>query len=249
MKNYTQYLLIIILSICACKEDQKVDCNVFEWGYEGESGPAFWEACHEDCDGEVQSPVDLSGAIQDNTLLPLSINYSTVPVNLVNNGHTVEFEYEEGSHITFDGVEYELVQFHFHAQSEHTVGGQYYPLEAHLVHKNEASGDLAVIGVFFETGGENTFLQNFINDLPDEVDEHFQSATTINAYGLLPAELMYYTYNGSLTTPPCSEIVNWIVLKTPIQISSSQLEKFIHILHNNNRPVQPLHGRQIRASI
>ena len=252
MKNNKSYILFLFVSFIltnGCKEDTSIDCNVFHWGYEEESGPEHWAGCFEDCDGQAQSPVDITGAIQDNTLVPLSVDYEDAPVNLINNGHTVEFEYESGSVLLFDGVQYELLQFHFHAESEHSVSGQLYPLEVHLVHKNEASGNLAVIGILFETGDENTFLQQFINNLPDETDEYFQVDTLVNVGELLPEDHSYYTYGGSLTTPPCSEIVTWVLLKTPVEISNPQLQQFTSILHNNNRPIQQLHGRMIRESM
>ena len=252
MKHIKSYFLLVFTSlilISACKEDTSVDCSVFHWGYEEESGADHWAKCSEECDGQSQSPVDLTGAIQDNTLAPLSVDYNDTPINLTNNGHTVEFEYEPGSVLIFNGIQYELLQFHFHAESEHSVSGQLYPLEAHLVHKNVATGNLAVVGLLFETGNENLFFQQFINHLPDEKDEHFQLDTLVNVAELLPQDRRYFTYTGSLTTPPCSEIVTWIVLKTPVEISNSQLQLFTNILHNNNRPIQPLHGRIVRESI
>lgn len=249
IKFYYLFLSVSFILAYACKKDSSVDCNVFHWGYEDESGPEHWAKCNEECDGQAQSPVDIAATVQDNTLELLSIDYKDTPVNLINNGHTIEFEYEPGSVLFFDGVQYELLQFHFHAGSEHSVSGQLYPLEVHLVHKNEATGNLAVIGILFETSDENVFLQEFIHQLPDETDEHFQLDTLINVNELLPQDQRYYTYSGSLTTPPCSEIVTWIVLKTPVEISNSQLQLITNILHNNNRPIQPLHGRVVRESI
>jgi len=251
MKNIKNDFLLVLLTcllISSCKDEKAIDCNVFQWGYEGDSGPDHWSTCTSDCGGQTQSPVDITEAVPDNTLPPLSIVYEDVPIDLTNNGHTIEFEYESGSSLSFEGIQYELIQFHFHTKSEHTLAGQHYPLEVHLVHKNTATGNLVVIGVFFETGNENPFLQHFINDLPDQKDEHFSSAEIVSVNDLLPLDRRYYTYNGSLTTPPCSEIVNWIVMKTPVEISNSQLQHFISILHSNNRPIQPLHGREIKES-
>jgi carbonic anhydrase len=129
------------------------------------------------------------------------------------------------------------------------VAGQHFPLEAHLVHKHAASGNIVVVGILFETGSENAFLQHFIQDLPEEKDDHFFSTSLVNVHELLPVDQRYYTYARSLTTPPCSETVSWIVLKTPVGISSTQLQRFTNILHNNYRPLQALLGREIRESI
>lgn len=248
MKKYLPFLFLLYLSVAviACKD--KVDCELFHWSYEGDTGPEHWATCSSDCDGQDQSPVDIFSPVQDNTLPALLTQYEDVPVSLLNNGHTIEFEYEPGSSVTYGGVEYVLSQFHFHTASEHTLAGQHFPLEAHLVHKDTITNNLLVVGIFFETGNSNLFLEDFIEDLPDEKDEHFSSAQLINVNDLLPSMTDYYTYIGSLTTPPCSEVVTWIVLKNPVDISTSQLQSFVDILNHNNRPVQPLNGRVIKES-
>ena len=119
-------------------------------------------------------------------------------------------------------------------------------MEAHLVHKHDATGQLAVIGIFFVEGNESVFLQHFTDSLPDVKDEHFTSTELVSVHDLFSVEESYYTYSGSLTTPPCSEIVTWLVMKTPVEASVSQIQKFHDVLHDNNRPVQALTGRTIR---
>jgi len=250
IKNDFLLVLLLFILISSCKKDEEVDvCDVFQWSYEGDSGQDYWSTCITDCGGQTQSPVDITDAVLDTTLPPLSIAYENVPIDLTNNGHTIEFEYEPGSNLSFEGIQYELIQFHFHTLSEHSVAGHHFMMEAHLVHKDTLTGNLIVIGVLFErTENENPFLQHFINDLPDEKDEHFSSAEIVNVNDLLPLDRHYYTYNGSLTTPPCSEIATWIVMKTPVEISISQLLQFTNIMHQNNRFIQPLNGRVIKES-
>jgi len=223
-------------------------CNDFHFAYDGEEGPDHWATCFADCGGGTQSPIDIAGAVTDMTLPGLEVHYENVPIELINNGHTVEFEYETGSKLVLNGEDYKLLQFHFHSSSEHTVGGTQYPMEAHLVHINEATGALAVIGIFFENGAENTFLKNFSDNLPASSGDHYSPGSLANVEELLPADGNYYTYTGSLTTPPCSEIVTWIVMKAPVEASSEQLSNFSGVLHDNFRPVQDLNGRTVLAS-
>ncbi len=156
----------------------------------------------------------------------------------------MQFNYEASSTMDLNGVDYNLLQFHFHTGSEHTINGTQYPMEVHLVHQNDA-GELAVVGIMFEEGNENAFLKNFSDNLPAAKDDNYSSTTKVNAGDLIPSTGGYFTYSGSLTTPPCSEIVTWIVMKNPIQISASQIENFHTIMHDNFRPTQPLNGRVI----
>lgn len=141
----------------------------------------------------------------------------------------------------------ELLQFHFHAPSEHTIDGKTYPIEAHLVHKGQ-DGKLAVIRVFMKSGRENRFIQALWSNLPASEGENQVRGISINASALPPANKSYYNYPGSLTTPPCSEGVNWIVLKTPIEVSPEQIEAFKSIYNGNARPVQPLNSREIQVN-
>jgi len=163
---------------------------------------------------------------------------------VVNNGHTIQVNYNEGSSIKVDGMTFELKQFHFHGPSEHTINGQYFELEMHLVHQS-ADGSLAVVGVLIREGAENPAFAPFSDHLPTKSGEEYSSQDTINADDLLPASRLSYRYSGSLTTPPCSEGVKWLVLTTPIEMSGTQIASFKDIIQNNNRPVQPHNGRDI----
>ena len=165
---------------------------------------------------------------------------------MVNNGHTIQVNLPAAGAVTLDGVEYKLLQFHFHTPSEEKIDGKAYPLVAHLVHKN-AQGQLAVVAVLFRVGKENTALKPVFEHLPTKESETFKLGLDINSADLLPANRAYYAFMGSLTTPPCSEEVRWQVLKTPVELSASQLAAFRRLYQMNARPVQPLNGRKVLA--
>lgn len=220
------------------------------WGYEGDHGPERWghmssdfKACSE---GRTQSPIDLSNAAQED-LSDIKFNYKGSKLNVVNNGHTVQVNYDGGSSIEVDGSEYNLVQFHFHTPSEHTVDGKSYGNEMHLVHKND-KGHLAVVGVLVEEGNEHKAYKDIWANLPRNANEKKSVDMNISVAELLPQERDYFTYAGSLTTPPCSENVKWIVLKSPIEMSGEQIGQIQDIMKKNNRPVQPMHDRKLKVS-
>jgi carbonic anhydrase len=228
------------------------------WHYEGAEGPANWgtlspkfAACGE---GTSQSPVDIADTVAGTEPLELKTNLLPGALKIahhehvadgINNGHTIQINYEGGDTLTIGNDSYTLVQYHFHNQSEHTVKGRHYPMEMHLVHK-AASGKLAVIGVFIEEGAHNAAFDPIWSNLPKQkgVETHYPSVT-VDVDRLLPTNRASYRYDGSLTTPPCSEGVRWIVMTTPIQLSADQIKAFTAIIHDNNRPTQPLNGRPV----
>lgn len=221
------------------------------WGYDGEHGPGHWAALNKEyasCgNGKTQSPIDIRGAVPGK-LAPIQFDYRATPLHIIDNGHTVQVNYGPGSSMSVDGKRYELVQFHFHRPSEETIDGVAYPLEAHLVHK-DAQGRLAVVAVLLRQGAENPFLRSLWTHLPAEKEkEKVVGNLGINAADLLPKSRRYYTFDGSLTTPPCSEGVTWFVLTAPADLSASQVARFDKIYHNNARPTQPLNGRVVRVS-
>ena len=218
------------------------------WGYEAENGPDVWAQLSPEyglCGAGIhQSPIDIVN-LTPAKLPPITFNYQPTFLNIYNTGNTIEVVYTEGSWIEVDGTKYHLLQFHFHAPSEHTVVGNLYDMEMHLVHKSE-DGTLAVIGVLIESGSINTAFASFWHCLPSIPGESAQmKGVILNASDLLPSAKQTYRYNGSLTTPPCSEGVKWFVLTTPIEMSHSQIAAFKVILSGNNRPVQPLNGREL----
>lgn len=214
------------------------------WGYSGDIGPEYWGELDESfitcANGQEQSPVDVSGNIQQADII---FNYQSGGINVVNNGHTVKVNYQKGSTITINGNTFELLQFHFHAPSENYITGKSYPMELHLVHK-DAQGHLAVVGVMIEEGEANTEMEKVYMphmDIHEDIHTVHMLAEPVDATALLPSEQSHYTFQGSLTTPPCSEGVLWLLMDNSITFSKQQIEAFKHAMgHQNNRPVQRL---------
>jgi carbonic anhydrase len=218
------------------------------WSYKDDTGPAHWgdlsETFHMCKEGKNQSPIDLSGFLEAE-LPAISIDYKAVATDDLNNGHTVQVNFAKGSTFSVDGKTFTLKQYHFHTPSENRINGKSFPMEAHFVHADK-DGNLAVIALMFKEGKVNSALQTILDNMPQNAgDEHNLSATKLNAISLLPENKEYYRFNGSLTTPPCSEGVLWIVMKHPVEASKAQLEAFSKVLGKNNRPVQPVNSRAI----
>nr|VVV04556.1 Carbonic anhydrase [Aliivibrio wodanis] len=210
-----------------------------EWSYAGETAPANW---HGTCQtGVNQSPIDITNAIES-TLEPITFNYAQAGKNIVNNGHTVQVNFDGKQSIQVEGTTFNLLQLHFHAPSENLIAGHSYPLEMHLVHADK-DGNLAVIGVMFKEGKTNTELAKIWAQMPKSGDVNLDSKLMLTR--LLPSNQAYYRFNGSLTTPPCTEGVTWFVMKNPITISAEQLIQFKSLYQGNNRPVQAINARPI----
>ncbi|MBI3804051.1 MAG: carbonic anhydrase family protein [Nitrospirae bacterium] len=221
------------------------------WEYIGKEGPEHWgeiDPQFEKCKtGHNQSPIDITSA-KPEKLSPIQFDYKAAPVALINNGHTIQVNVPKGNTITVNGKKYELLQFHFHSPSEHKISGKSGEMEVHLVHKS-AEGELAVVGVFINSGKENGVVKTLWENLPAEVGKEKPLAqANINPADFLPAKRTYSNYPGSLTTPPCSEGVNWLVMKDSIEVSKPQVEKFTSIFPMTARPVQPLHERTVKAA-
>ena len=221
------------------------------WEYEGPHGPAHWgtldPAYHACVAGTHQSPIDIRHATSGD-LPAITFAYHPSALKLIDNGHTIQVTYAPGSFISVAGKKYELLQFHFHHPAEEQVSGTSYPLVAHLVHKS-ADGKLAVVAVLFAQGAANDFVERLWMNLPKEQGkESTVPGAEVDVSTLLPASHGYFTYDGSLTTPPCTEGVTWFVLKTPVQISQNEIATFAGKYPHNARPVQQLHGRVIKAT-
>jgi carbonic anhydrase len=196
-------------------------------------------ACAE---GKEQSPVDIPASAPINPAA-IVFNYQPSALKIGNNGHTIQVDYAPGSSIQIEGKTYNLAQFHFHAMSEHTFNGHHRPLEIHFVHKSD-DGEWAVVGIMLNPGAENAAYAPVFNNLPAQAgDPQTISGVTVNAAEMLPTSQRYYRYEGSLTTPPCTEGINWFVLTRPVQVSEAQIKAFEQIYDNNYRPVQPLNER------
>jgi len=217
------------------------------WTYSGESGPDHWVQLSPEfhaCGGMNQSPVNLTGFIEAD-LQPIEFAYQFWGTEILNNGHTVRVNFGEGNSINVDGIWFDLKQFHFHAPSENQVNGKSYLIKAHLVHA-DSDGNLAVVAVPFTEGKGNETLAQTWSSMPEHAGDKFMLPSPILASGLLPVDRDYYRFDGSLTTPPCSEGVRWLVMKTPVPVSENQIESLVHVLHHpNNRPIQPINARTV----
>ena len=211
------------------------------WSYDGDTDPTHWTDLSTDyhtCgDGQRQSPIDID--ITTARQIPVTFNYHPIPIALLNNGHTIQQSGDGSCTLTLDHQDYPLLQFHFHTPSEHTHGGVHYPMELHLVHKHP-SGALVVVGLWLTPGREQPELAALSKTLPQRPGEQIKKTTPINLTNLLPQDQTLVRYSGSLTTPPCSEGVTWLVLTTPMEASPHQIEHFSQLLGNNARPLQRL---------
>lgn len=249
MKHSLILLITILIISCVQKTDLHKDAH---WSYEGETGPVHWGEIEKnsDCGGLFQSPLNIVNYKVDSLLTPLKITYSdsTHIHDIINNGHTIQYNFDSGDYITIEGVTYELKQFHFHEPAEHLIDGIRYPMVIHLVHKSE-NGTYAVLAVMAKEGKSSKpfdFLESF---LPIPVGENriVDSAFDMNLN--LPDNRAYFTYSGSLTTPPCTENVQWFIFKNPITVSLSQVEKLKALMPlNNYRDEQSLNDREIKLS-
>lgn len=220
------------------------------WSYEGETGPEKWGKLNrvwaKCASGNRQSPIDIRDGIRVD-LEPVVFEYVPSSFNVIDNGHTVQVNLAPGNRITLTGRTYELEQFHFHRPAEEKVDGRSFDMVAHLVHKDEA-GKLLVIAVLIEDGMQHAGIQTVWNNLPLEKYEPMVPVIQFDPSLMLPQRREYYTFMGSLTTPPCTEGVLWIVMKEPIQASQHQLDIFARLYPMNARPVQALSGRLIKES-
>jgi carbonic anhydrase len=222
------------------------------WGYAGPDGPEHWgdlEADFSACKtGEHQSPIDIVDA-QPAIIAPIHFDYKLTSLRMINNGHTIRVVYDAGSSISINGISLPLTQFHFHHLSETEINGNRYDMELHFVHEDPVSGRSAVVAVLIKSGAENPMLRVLWSHMPkDAGKEVFFKKIVINGSDLLPADQNYYTFDGSLTAPPCTENVKWYVMKTPIEASPAQIEAFSEYYPNNARPIQPTNGRTISES-
>ncbi len=220
------------------------------WSYDGEGGPANWGAMKPEfakcSSGSRQSPIDIRDGIKVQ-LEPVPFDYKPSAFRVIDNGHTVQVNVAPGNSIEVMGRRYELLQFHFHRPSEERIDGRQFDMVAHLVHK-DPEGRLAVVAVLLDRGSAQPVVQKVWNNLPLEKGEEVPARDTLDLNALLPSERSYFTYMGSLTTPPCSEGVLWMVMKQPVTISPEQIGIFARLYPMNARPVQSAAGRLIKES-
>jgi carbonic anhydrase len=178
----------------------------------------------------------------------LGIAWTRRPETIVNNGHTIQLNFAEGNTLEFGGMAYKLLQMHFHRPSEHLIGGKNFPMEAHFVHRNDAGG-LAVVGVLMAEGRPNAAFGKIVKTMPAAEGPAVKADAGIDPHGMLPTTLSYFRYPGSLTTPPCSEVVEWLLLTTPVQVSAADVAAFAKLYPMNARPVQKDNRRYVLRSI
>ena len=246
IKGWKKFLLaaVVISTLAVVSVAQKAH----SWSYSGATGPDHWSEISATCGtGRAQSPIDIVDPTKSK-LPALTFSYQASPLNVINNGHTIQANYAPGSNLVLEGKSYELQQFHFHHLSETAIKGKHSPMEAHLVHK-DTDGNLLVVAVLLKEGKANSAVETVWKNIgTEEGKANAPSGVSVDATKLLPGKREYYTFPGSLTTPPCSENVTWVVMTHPMTVSKEQIEAFAKLYPSNARPVQPLNGRKVLES-
>ncbi len=252
-------LLIVVLCSSGCQSVTERELNheemdIDHWSYQGETSPEHWEAIENgaDCGGKQQSPINIIdlNTVELELKSDLKMYYSseTHISRVMNNGHTVQFEFMRGDYILYDGDIYHLVQIHFHEHAEHLICGVVYPIEIHLVHIN-TSGKLTVLSILGMEGADSQIIELLEGFLPIAMGESKPIDVECDLNQMLPSDRTFYSYSGSLTTPPCTEGVNWVVFKNPIVLSLDEVQKLrSNMPINNYRYEQPLNGRVVHVN-
>ena len=230
------------------KINDKNTVALANWGYDGKEGPENWAKLSADyatCDtGRNQSPVNIQVALHA-PMLPLKMSQRFPAKEILNDGHTVQVNFSKGNILVLDGIAYQLKQLDFHAPSEHQINGKSFPLEAHFVHA-DSKNNLTIMAVMFKEGDENTALANLWLQMPAAPSAPTALKSRVIPSDLIPKVTNYYRLSGSLTSPPCTEGVSWLVMKAPMSASKAQIEAFKNVVHqHNNRPIQPMNGRVV----
>jgi carbonic anhydrase len=251
IRNYSLPAIIFCTMVFATASAVQEHHPEHTWDYGESKGPSHWGDLKPEfapCkNGHRQSPIDIRNA-QNADLPPIQFDYKPSPLHIIDNGHTVMINYGPGSSISVAGKKYALKQFHFHRPSEEKINGKGYEMVVHLVHADQED-KLAVVAVLLQKGADNPLVHELWNDLPKEKEqEEFLDSVQIDVAGLLPADRGYYTFSGSLTTPPCSENVTWFVLKHPVTVSAAEIEQFSKLYRHDARPTQPLYDRVVLES-
>ena len=240
-------VLLLVLVVWGCSSDSHED-QAKHWSYEGDTGPEHWAeldpAWEIAAKGQSQSPIDLGEARQGDAGT-LEFHYLESGLRVTNTGHSVQITVEAGSWVEIDGQRFELKQFHLHSPSEHTINGEYSAMEVHFVHESD-DRRLAVVGFLMDEGPGAPNFDLFLANIPPVGDTRVIPDFRINLAKILPEDKLHkFHYSGSLTTPPCTENVEWVVLRTHASISAEQIGIFRKYYQGNNRPIQPLNGREL----
>lgn len=244
-KNVLLSVMIgVTVGLTSCKQEAEVIPHTEHWEYEL---PNWQDLGYSDCGGTVQSPINIQTATTiKSTLGDISFNYNPFNYKIVDNGHTIQVNNTGVNTIQLNGAEFAFKQFHFHAHSEHKIDGHASALELHLVHQDDTNGNLTVLGVMLEEGDtDNTLISKVWGNIPTEKSKEISTTESINLNDILPVDKKYYTYTGSLTTPPCSQGLQWIVFKESVKLSRAQITAFTNIYSDNARPIQEINNRPV----
>lgn len=258
MNNKKLILLLTMPAMLMFQNCRKEQANVIpavteqheeHWNYEH---PDTWGGISGDCDGVIQSPIDIStfGTLKSN-LPDVQFSYTDFPIAIIDNGHTIQVNTkgnDAANTVVFNNKIFKLKQFHFHAHSEHTINGNHAPMELHMVHVTD-NGEILVVGLMIQEGDANVTIDNIWNNLPATKEKEEQKTATINMSNVLPAGTGYYNYIGSLTTPPCTMGLQWVVMKAPLYLSAAQIQAFQNMYNHNYRPTQPHNNRVVYEKI
>lgn len=240
------YLVLFVSSftLYECKKSGEfLKPTSIHWEYEH---PEWQNEGFGDCAGKVQTPININTANTiKSTLGDVAFDYKAFPMKIIDNGHTIQVNGDNASSITLNGQRFTFKQFHFHHHSEHTIDGKASDMELHLVHLDEASGNITVLGIMLKVGTEHPLVGKIWANIPKTKEEEVTTAVSLNLSDILPSNKRYYTYTGSLTTPPCTQGLQWILFKEPVQISQQQADAFKAIYENNARPIQALNNRLV----
>jgi len=240
----TLYLVGMLAMMVSCEQ-----VGVFEkpedihWEYES---PDWQHEGYSDCAGKVQSPINIETSKTIKADLPsIAFSYANFNMKIIDNGHTIQVNGDNASSISLNGNSFIFKQFHFHRYSEHQVNGVASQMEMHLVHSDAATGNITVLGVLLEEGAENPALAKVWANIPTTKKTEVTTSISLSLSDLLPANKDYYTYTGSLTTPPCSQGLQWILFKESMKLSTAQIASFEAIYIDNARPIQPVNNRPV----
>jgi carbonic anhydrase len=234
---------LVLISMACNRDDDSTPAplEASPWEYEHTD----WQTQgYPECAGKVQSPVNIETSHTVSAALhEISFDYEAFPLTIIDNGYTLEVEGHGHNTIEVNGTQYTFKQFHFHHESEHSINGEKSAMELHLVHEDLATGNLAVVGVFLQPGSKHAQFEQILDNLPTQKKKALETDIPINLQDWLPASKNYYTYVGSLTTPPCKQGIQWFLMKEPVNISEEQINIFAKKYSNNARPIQSLNGR------
>ncbi|MFC5410152.1 carbonic anhydrase [Larkinella bovis] len=241
-------ILILAISIGSCsKNEDVVTPEEIHWNYEH---PDWQTQGFSECAGMIQSPVDIQTSTTIKADLPdLGFNYSAFPIKIIDNGHTLQVNNNGTNSVVYNGKTYAFKQLHFHYHSEHLLDGAASDMELHLVHQDPATGALLVVGYFLKKGVANPLFESILSHWPKQKETEITTTTSIDLTTILPTDKRYYTYIGSLTTPPCTQGITFCILKAPLEVSGAQIDQFKARYDHNARPVQPLNSRLLYEDI